>query len=259
MKHYFLDRQGCRRSDADLLRGARGPANEARRRASTAMFPAVCARARGPSATTAISVSMPAASTVADDGVFSRDPVNLVRLFHVADRNDLTIHPDAFTLARRSLRLVDEALRQDPEANRMFLGLIDPLARPGSNPAADERGRRARPLHPGLRPHRGDDAVQHVSSLHGRRASAARRRQCRRDRGRGAARRTSAVERAVSHAVAGGPHGALCRDIPSRHRQGPPGKPFERRRADRRRALPAARSQRIGNRDRWHGWCVIIW
>ena len=62
--------------------------------------------------------------TVADNGVFSRHPVNLVRLFHVADRNNLTIHPDAFTLARRSLRLVNEALRQDPEANRMFLGLI---------------------------------------------------------------------------------------------------------------------------------------
>ena len=38
--------------------------------------------------------------------------------------------------------------------------------------AADERGRRARPLRARLRPHRRDDAVQHVSPLHGGRASA---------------------------------------------------------------------------------------
>ena len=42
--------------------------------------------------------------------------------------------------------------------------------------AADERDRRARPFHPRLRQDRVDDAVQHVSSLHGGRASAALRR-----------------------------------------------------------------------------------
>ena len=62
--------------------------------------------------------------TVADNSVFARDPVNLIRLFHVADTNNLTIHPDAFTLARRSLRLVNEALRQDGRANRLFLALL---------------------------------------------------------------------------------------------------------------------------------------
>ena len=41
---------------------------------------------------------------------------------------------------------------------------------PGADAAAHERGRRARPLHPRFRPRRVDDAVQHVSPLHGGRA-----------------------------------------------------------------------------------------
>ena len=46
------------------------------------------------------------------------------------------------------------------------------------------------------------------------------------------------------------PQGALCRDVPARHRQGPAGGPFHRRRQDRPAALPALRAQR--GRDR-HG------
>src|SRR5690606_27115230 len=33
--------------------------------------------------------------TIADDQVFSRDPVNLIRIFHLADANNLAFHPDA--------------------------------------------------------------------------------------------------------------------------------------------------------------------
>ena len=50
--------------------------------------------------------------------------------------------------------------------------------RSGNRAAADERGRRARRLRPGLRPRRRDDAVQHVPPLHGGRASAALHRRC---------------------------------------------------------------------------------
>ena len=57
----FPHRQGCRRSDADLLLGARGPGNEARA-GPVAIFPAVChERHPGASATIPISVSMPGA------------------------------------------------------------------------------------------------------------------------------------------------------------------------------------------------------
>jgi [protein-PII] uridylyltransferase len=61
---------------------------------------------------------------VADDKVFSRDPVNLLRLFWFADRHGLEYHPDALKLLRRSLRLVDRDLRRNAEANRLFLDIL---------------------------------------------------------------------------------------------------------------------------------------
>ncbi len=62
--------------------------------------------------------------TVADDQVFARDPVNLVRVFHLADASNLAFHPDALKLITRSLRLIDGKLRDNPEANRLFLEIV---------------------------------------------------------------------------------------------------------------------------------------
>jgi [protein-PII] uridylyltransferase len=53
--------------------------------------------------------------------VFERDPVNLVRLFWIADRSNLPIHPDATRLVTQSLKRIDSRLREDKEANRLFL------------------------------------------------------------------------------------------------------------------------------------------
>ncbi|MDQ6435713.1 [protein-PII] uridylyltransferase [Mesorhizobium sp. LHD-90] len=61
---------------------------------------------------------------VADEDVFTRDPVNLLRLFWFADRHGLEYHPDALKLLRRSLDLVGKSLRRDPEANRIFLDIL---------------------------------------------------------------------------------------------------------------------------------------
>jgi [protein-PII] uridylyltransferase len=61
---------------------------------------------------------------VADDQVFRRDPVNLLRLFWFADRHGLEFHPDALKLLTRSLRLVDKSLRRNAEANRLFLDIL---------------------------------------------------------------------------------------------------------------------------------------
>ncbi len=61
---------------------------------------------------------------VADDNVFKRDPVNLIRIFHLAQKYNLAFHPDAMHLATRSLKLVDQALRDDKEANRLFLEIL---------------------------------------------------------------------------------------------------------------------------------------
>src|SRR5690242_1359321 len=62
--------------------------------------------------------------TIADRDVFRRDPVNLIRLFHLADFHQLAFHPDAMRAASRSLRLVDASLRQNQEANRLFLEIL---------------------------------------------------------------------------------------------------------------------------------------
>ena len=62
--------------------------------------------------------------SIADDQVFRRDPVNLIRIFHAADKHELAFHPDAMTLIRRSLKLIDASLRDNPEANRLFLEIL---------------------------------------------------------------------------------------------------------------------------------------
>ena len=61
---------------------------------------------------------------VADADVFKRDPVNLIRFFARAEQTDAFFHPDAVRLLRRSLRLIDDKLRNDPEANRIFLEML---------------------------------------------------------------------------------------------------------------------------------------
>jgi [protein-PII] uridylyltransferase len=55
---------------------------------------------------------------------FERDPVNLIRLYWVADRSNLDIHPDASRLVTQSLKRIDAGLRADPEANRLFLEIL---------------------------------------------------------------------------------------------------------------------------------------
>ncbi|MEJ8572713.1 [protein-PII] uridylyltransferase [Microbaculum marinum] len=61
---------------------------------------------------------------VADDLAFKRDPVNLIRLFHLADKYNLPFHPDALKLARRSLKLIDGRLRENREANDLFMKIL---------------------------------------------------------------------------------------------------------------------------------------
>jgi [protein-PII] uridylyltransferase len=61
---------------------------------------------------------------VAGPEVFSRDPVNLIRLFHFADLNGLEFHPNALKHVTRSLGLIDDALRNNEDANRQFLAVL---------------------------------------------------------------------------------------------------------------------------------------
>jgi [protein-PII] uridylyltransferase len=61
---------------------------------------------------------------VENEQAFERDPVNLIRLFWLADRRNLAIHPDATRRATRSLKLIGHNLRNDPEANKLFLEIL---------------------------------------------------------------------------------------------------------------------------------------
>jgi [protein-PII] uridylyltransferase len=61
---------------------------------------------------------------IADKGVFERDPVNLIRIFHLAQKHDLAFHPDAMRQASRSLYLIDKEVRENEEANRLFFEIL---------------------------------------------------------------------------------------------------------------------------------------
>ncbi|MBV9825022.1 MAG: [protein-PII] uridylyltransferase [Alphaproteobacteria bacterium] len=62
--------------------------------------------------------------TIPAEDFFKQDPVALIRLFHVAQEHDLDIHPRALRAATQSLRLIDAKLRENPEANRLFLEIL---------------------------------------------------------------------------------------------------------------------------------------
>src|SRR5712671_4015934 len=53
--------------------------------------------------------------TLADADVFSRDPVNLIRIFYLAQKYGLAFHPDAMRAVTRSLKLIDDKLRANEE------------------------------------------------------------------------------------------------------------------------------------------------
>ena len=56
--------------------------------------------------------------------VFKHDPVNLIRIFRLAQKNNLAFHPDAMRTVTRSLKLINTQLRDDPEANRLFMEIL---------------------------------------------------------------------------------------------------------------------------------------
>ena len=55
---------------------------------------------------------------------FSEHPVDMIRLFDVAQRGKLDIHPDALQTMTRNLRRIDKTLRSDPEACALFMKIL---------------------------------------------------------------------------------------------------------------------------------------
>ena len=67
--------------------------------------------------------------SVPDEDFLTKQPGRLVKLFAIAAREGLEIHPKAMRAAARSARLVDQ-VRDDPEANAFFLEVLTNRAAP---------------------------------------------------------------------------------------------------------------------------------
>src|SRR3954467_6299368 len=61
---------------------------------------------------------------VADPDVLKRDPVNLIRIFQLAQKHNLILHPDSMRAVTQALKLVNAELRENPDANRLFLEIL---------------------------------------------------------------------------------------------------------------------------------------
>lgn len=61
---------------------------------------------------------------IAAPDVFKHDPVNLIRMFRLAQKNNLAFHPDAMRDVTRSLGLINAQMRENPEANRLFMEIL---------------------------------------------------------------------------------------------------------------------------------------
>jgi [protein-PII] uridylyltransferase len=59
-----------------------------------------------------------------DQTAFARDPVMILRLFQESLAKDIPIHPDALRRVAANLDLIDDRVRADREANRIFLDLL---------------------------------------------------------------------------------------------------------------------------------------
>jgi [protein-PII] uridylyltransferase len=61
---------------------------------------------------------------LAEPDLFERQPVRMLELFHLAQQRELYIHPQALTALAQNLKRVDQHLRDDAEANRLFLDIL---------------------------------------------------------------------------------------------------------------------------------------
>ncbi len=61
---------------------------------------------------------------IVDEEKFLADPLNILRLFEEALRTGILIHPQAMRLVAAHLDLIDDHMRSDPEAVRIFLDLL---------------------------------------------------------------------------------------------------------------------------------------
>ena len=123
MKHYFLIAKDVGDLTAILCAGL-----ESRQAIGIPVLNRVVARlvhgaAKRPWPDTAFTIDNNRIN-IAGENVFKKDPVNLIRIFHLALKHKLAFHPDAMHAATRSLKLIDKEVREDAEANRLFLDIL---------------------------------------------------------------------------------------------------------------------------------------
>lgn len=61
---------------------------------------------------------------IVDDTAFLADKLNILRLFEEGLRSELLIHPDAMRLVKANLHLIDDDMRRNPAAAKLFLDLL---------------------------------------------------------------------------------------------------------------------------------------
>ena len=122
MKHYFL----CAKDVGDLTRIFCAVLEETSQKSRTAAFGRFLPKlGKGNKAETIGDFTAQGGRlAAANDDVFDRDPVNLIRIFAEADNHDLDIHPATLRLITRSLKNIDAAVRKNPEANQVFLDIL---------------------------------------------------------------------------------------------------------------------------------------
>jgi [protein-PII] uridylyltransferase len=62
--------------------------------------------------------------TVRSAEAFEENPVEMLRIFKVAQAHELDIHPQALHWITRNLRRIDRGLRKDPAANAIFMDIL---------------------------------------------------------------------------------------------------------------------------------------
>ncbi|WP_321393355.1 [protein-PII] uridylyltransferase [Emcibacter sp.] len=62
---------------------------------------------------------------------FADNPVEMIRIFYVAQKYNIDIHPKALRLIRQNLKKIDRNVRNDPVANHLFLEILTYRKGPG--------------------------------------------------------------------------------------------------------------------------------
>nr|WP_272210538.1 [protein-PII] uridylyltransferase [Marinicella sp. W31]MDC2876432.1 [protein-PII] uridylyltransferase [Marinicella sp. W31] len=123
MKHYFL----VAKDVGDLTRIFCSDLEEQQAKAAPSLTRAVLSKFSRRQRTIPGSIEFVSDSgriALAEPDVFKKDPVAIIRFFYVAIINDLEFHPDALKVVTRSLSLINANLRENEEANRLFLSIL---------------------------------------------------------------------------------------------------------------------------------------